>query len=115
MRDFHSVSDFGDFFDLGGDAVSLVTRETPDAMITILYFARLRERLGCHEERLDLPAGVGTITDLLEHLRTRGGLWAEALSEGERIMSAVNQEIAQPRTSIRDGDEVAFFPPVTGG
>ncbi|WP_295400113.1 molybdopterin converting factor subunit 1 [uncultured Thiocystis sp.] len=84
-------------------------------MIKILYFARLRERLGCQEERLDLPAGVGTIADLLAHLRARGGLWAEALGEGERFMSAVNQEIVQPGTSIRDGDEVAFFPPVTGG
>lgn len=84
-------------------------------MIKILYFARLRERLGSHEERLELPAGVGTVADLLAHLRMRGGLWAEALGEGERIMSAVNQEIVQPGTSIRDGDEVAFFPPVTGG
>ncbi|AFL74520.1 molybdopterin converting factor subunit 1 [Thiocystis violascens] len=84
-------------------------------MIKILYFARLRERLGCHEERLELPAGVGTVADLLAHLRARGGLWTEALGEGERLMSAVNQAIAQPRTPLLEGDEVAFFPPVTGG
>ncbi len=84
-------------------------------MINILYFARLRERLGCHEERLELPAGVGTITDLLAYLRARGGIWAEALGEGERLMSAVNQEIAHPQAPIGDGDEVAIFPPVTGG
>lgn len=84
-------------------------------MIKILYFARLRERLGCHEEQLDLPSGVGTIADLLAHLRARGGIWAETLSEGERLMSALNQDIAHRDTPIGDGDEVAIFPPVTGG
>jgi molybdopterin synthase sulfur carrier subunit len=84
-------------------------------MIKILYFARLRERLGRHEEWLELPAGVGTVADLIGHLRTRGGLWAEFLGEGEMLMTAVNQELARPHTPLGDGDEVAIFPPVTGG
>lgn len=84
-------------------------------MITIFYFARLRERLGTHEERLELPADVATVADLLAHLRRRGGLWAEALGTDERLLSAVNQELANPHTQLGEGDEVAIFPPVTGG
>jgi molybdopterin synthase sulfur carrier subunit len=84
-------------------------------MIEILYFARLRERLGLDRERLALPADVGTVADLLAHLRGRGGIWADCLGEGETLMTAVNQELARPHTALGDGDEVAFFPPVTGG
>jgi molybdopterin synthase sulfur carrier subunit len=84
-------------------------------MIEILYFARLRERLGCAGERIELPATVHNPAELLVHLRGRGGAWAEALGEGETVLCAVNQEMARPETPIRDGDEVALFPPVTGG
>lgn len=84
-------------------------------MIDILYFARLRERLGIDRERLALPADVGTVGELLSHLRGRGGVWAECLGEGETVMAAVNQGLARPDTGLREGDEVAFFPPVTGG
>lgn len=84
-------------------------------MIRILYFARLRERLGRAEEHLALPVGVGTVADLLAHLRTREGQWAETLGEGETLMTAVNQGLARPHTPIGDGDEIAIFPPVTGG
>jgi molybdopterin synthase sulfur carrier subunit len=84
-------------------------------MIKILYFARLRERLGLDQERLALPGDVGTVADLLSYLRTRGGIWAESLGEGERLMTAVNQELVRPHTALDDGDEVAIFPPVTGG
>jgi sulfur-carrier protein len=84
-------------------------------MIEILYFARLRERLGLDRERLALPAEVGTVAELLSHLRTRGAIWAECLGEGERVMASVNQALARPHTALGEGDEVAFFPPVTGG
>jgi molybdopterin synthase sulfur carrier subunit len=58
---------------------------------------------------------VGTAADLLSYLRGRGDPWAEALAEGETVLIAVNQAMARPETPIRDRDEVALFPPVTGG
>lgn len=84
-------------------------------MIRILYFAGLRERLGCGGEQLAPPSAVATVADLIEHLRGRGGVWAQTLGPGEPLMIAVNQELARPATLIRDTDEVALFPPVTGG
>jgi sulfur-carrier protein len=84
-------------------------------MIEILYFASLRERLGTARERIAPMAAVATAADLIAYLRARGGVWADALGEGGRVMVAVNQELANPQTPIRDGDEVALFPPVTGG
>lgn len=84
-------------------------------MIEILFFARLRERLGVDREHIVLPAHVTSAGELLRHLRARGGVWAEALAPGETVMIAVNQEMARPETPVRDSDEVALFPPVTGG
>jgi molybdopterin synthase sulfur carrier subunit len=84
-------------------------------MVTILYFARLREALGTGREELSLPAGVGDVAALRRALLTRGGAWTEAFDEGRRVRAAVNQEMASDATAVRDGDEVAFFPPVTGG
>jgi molybdopterin synthase sulfur carrier subunit len=81
----------------------------------VLYFASLREKLGRDSEEFDLPAGVATIAALRAHLRTRGGAWADALAEGRLLRAAVNQDMAQPAAAIKAGDEVAFFPPVTGG
>ncbi|MFY9975646.1 MAG: molybdopterin converting factor subunit 1 [Chromatiaceae bacterium] len=84
-------------------------------MIEILYFARLRERLGRARERIALPTGVATAGDLVAHLRGRGDPWAASLGAGEMVLIAVNQEMARPETPVKDGDEVALFPPVTGG
>jgi molybdopterin synthase sulfur carrier subunit len=84
-------------------------------MIRILYFARLRETLGCDGEQLAPPPGVATVADLIEHLRARGGVWAWALGPEHRLMVAVDQQMARPETQIQGADEVALFPPVTGG
>jgi molybdopterin synthase sulfur carrier subunit len=84
-------------------------------MIKVLYFARLREQLGTADEEIEPPAGLQTVGDVAALLRRRGGVWSEVLAEGETVMAAVNQEMARPETAIRDGDELAFFPPVTGG
>lgn len=85
------------------------------ATIKILYLARLREDIGRNEESLDLPAGVATVGDLCEHLMARGGAWTNALAENRSLCVAVNHDVAQPATAIKHGDEIAFFPPVTGG
>ena len=84
-------------------------------MIKLLYFARLREALGTGHEQLVLPAGVATLGALRAHLSTRGEAWAREMAAGRNLRAAVNQEIADPDTPLKDGDEVAFFPPVTGG
>jgi molybdopterin synthase sulfur carrier subunit len=84
-------------------------------MIHILYFASLREQLDCPGETLDLPAGVTDLAALAAHLATRGGVWAGAFAGGRPLLMARNQEAARPDTPLADGDELAFFPPVTGG
>ncbi len=84
-------------------------------MITLLYFARLREALGTGREELALPAGVTTLGALRSHLAQRGDAWAKEMAGGRNLRAAVNQDVAMADTPIKDGDEVAFFPPVTGG
>jgi len=83
--------------------------------VRVLYFASVREKLGRDAEELELPADVSTIAGLRTHLRARGGAWAEALADNRLLRTAVNQDMAQPAAAIKPGDEVAFFPPVTGG
>jgi sulfur-carrier protein len=83
--------------------------------VKLLYFAWLRARIGHAEEELDLPAGVKDVAGLLEWLRSRGGRYAEALRDLSVIRVAVNQDYVGPGHPLRDGDEVALFPPVTGG
>ena len=83
--------------------------------VKVLYFASVREKLGKDAEELDLPAGVVTVAGLRSHLGSRGGAWADAMAEGKLLRAAVNQDMAQPAAAIKSGDEVAFFPPVTGG
>lgn len=83
--------------------------------IRILYFARLREALGLDREILVLDAAQPTLADLLEALRARGGAWCEELGQGRNFRMAVNQDVAGPETGLHEQDEVAIFPPVTGG
>ncbi|MBI4741490.1 MAG: molybdopterin converting factor subunit 1 [Betaproteobacteria bacterium] len=83
-------------------------------MLKILYFASLRETLGLGAESLDLPPGVADVGGLLNLLIARGGGWAK-LGAVKNLRYAVNQEMARPESPLKAGDEVAFFPPVTGG
>lgn len=83
--------------------------------VKLIFFARLREDLGTTGESLELPADVKTVADLRAHLAARGGAWAQALAAHRAVRVAVNHEVAQPTTPLEAGDEVAFFPPVTGG
>lgn len=84
-------------------------------MVTLLYFAGLREALGCSREQLALPAEASTVGTLLESLRSRDARWSASLAPGKAWRVAVNQRMADLATPVSAGDEVAFFPPVTGG
>lgn len=83
-------------------------------MLTLLYFARLRETLHLEREQIAVPDGVHDIGELTAWLRQRGAEWS-AIDLTGAIRCAVNQEMATAGTPIADGDEVAYFPPVTGG
>jgi molybdopterin synthase sulfur carrier subunit len=83
--------------------------------MTILYFAWLRERTGTAEENLALPAGVTDVAGLIEWLKARGPGYTDAFREMSAVRVAVNQDHVPVTAPLKDGDEVAFFPPVTGG
>ena len=83
--------------------------------VKVLFFASLREQVGVASEEIELPAGVATVAALRSHLVRRGGAWEGAFAERKNVRAAVNQDMAKPAAALRAGDEVAFFPPVTGG
>jgi molybdopterin synthase sulfur carrier subunit len=82
-------------------------------MIRVLYFASLRERLGLADEVIDRQPG--TVAELRAELARRGDHWREAFAGDATVMVAVNQAMADNDQVLADGDEVGFFPPVTGG
>jgi molybdopterin converting factor subunit 1 len=84
-------------------------------LIHILYFAWLRERTGCGEEMFELAEGASTVAALIDRLRARNAGYASAFARPRLVRCAVNQVFAGPDTLVEPGDEVAFFPPVTGG
>ena len=84
-------------------------------MITVLYFARLRESLGKSSEQIKLPADVRDLEGLRALLVALGGAWEQELAPSKPVRAAVNQAMAMGDVPLSDGDEVAFFPPVTGG
>lgn len=81
--------------------------------ITVLYFAWLRDTVGTGSERVE--ADAATVGDLLAALKDRSPRHADAFADVSRLRFAVNQDYATLETPVKDGDEVAFFPPVTGG
>ena len=81
----------------------------------LLYFAWLRQHIGRHEEALDVPAGIGTVSELIDWLCSRGEGYRAAFADSSRVRVAINQVHADGSAVVRQGDEVAFFPPVTGG
>ena len=83
--------------------------------VKVLFFAALREQVGAASENVDLPGETSTVAALRAHLAGRGGAWTSALAEKKLLRFAVNQDMVPPDAPIHTGDEVAFFPPVTGG
>lgn len=81
--------------------------------ISLLYFASLSEKLNCEQEQVELPQTVETIEQLRSWLAQRPGPWAQVLASD--ILSAANQNLCPAQYRLQDGDEIAFFPPVTGG
>ena len=84
-------------------------------MADILYFARLAEALNTKTEKIDLPADCKSVKDLVALLRERGEPFASEFNGETRILVAINQEMSEETTEISNADEIAFFPPVTGG
>jgi sulfur-carrier protein len=83
--------------------------------VRIIYFAWVREKTGKSEEVVDVPAGVRSVADLVEWLRTRGPEYAEAFARPGVVRAALDKSHVQPSASIAGAREIAFFPPVTGG
>ncbi|MBO6902225.1 MAG: molybdopterin converting factor subunit 1 [Rhizobiaceae bacterium] len=81
----------------------------------LVYFAWVRERIGIAEEDVSPPAGVATVRDLLEWLKTRGEEYAEALKYPDAIRVAINQEHVRHDERIAGAREIGLFPPMTGG
>ena len=83
--------------------------------IKILYFARIKEAVNYSTEEIELPSTISTITALKNYLSLRGDNWANLFSGKQVIRAAINHELVDNLATIKAGDEVAFFPPVTGG
>ncbi|HEY7901981.1 MAG TPA: molybdopterin converting factor subunit 1 [Casimicrobiaceae bacterium] len=83
--------------------------------VRIVYLARLREAFARDAEAWPLPGSATDVAALVAALRARGGAWSRELAAGRAVRVAVNQVMATPSTPVRAGDEVALFPPVTGG
>ncbi|MDH0959347.1 molybdopterin converting factor subunit 1 [Pseudomonas chengduensis] len=82
-------------------------------MLEVHYFAGYRERLGLDRERLDWQPQLASVEQLRQSLVARGGAWSALAAQN--LMCARNQELCGVHEPLADGDEVAFFPPVTGG
>ena len=83
-------------------------------MVKVLYFASIREAVGTGGETVALEDGIDTVAALRDQLAARGAPW-DVLSRTRNLRAAVNQTLCGFDAALSDGDEVAFFPPVTGG
>jgi len=83
--------------------------------LNLVYFAWLKQSIGNGAETVDVPADVATVAQLREWLRGKGGGHAEAFGKDAVLRAAVNKQIVGDDHALKDGDEVAFFPPFTGG
>ncbi len=83
--------------------------------VKVLYFASLKDHMLKGEDNVELPVDVKTVAELKNYLSEQDPKLKEALETMPRLRTAVNKEMANNRTPVKDGDEVAIFPPVTGG
>lgn len=83
-------------------------------MLKLRFFASLRDQLECCEDKIPWQPQFTTLAVLVDTLGKRGPQWRASLTDNS-LLIAVNQTMAQPSTTLQDGDEIAFFPPVTGG
>lgn len=83
--------------------------------VKVLYFASLKEHMLRGEDQIDLPPDINTVEKLKNYLSEKDPLLKEAFEKMPRLRCSVNQEMASAGHHVKDGDEVAFFPPVTGG
>jgi molybdopterin synthase sulfur carrier subunit len=83
--------------------------------VHLVYLARLREAFGRADEALTLPGNAVSVAAVLAALRARGGAFAAELASGRTVRVAVNHALVGVDSTVRDGDEVALLPPVTGG
>ncbi len=83
--------------------------------IRLVYLARLREAFGRADEDIAVTVGRPTVATVLALLRDRGGIWAEELAPGRAVRVALNHTVSGGDALLRNGDEVALLPPVTGG
>ena len=86
-----------------------------DAIINVFYFAWIRDHTGAACEQIILPDGAETVGDLMSVLTARSPGHALALKNMTAVRVAVNRKYGDLKTSVTAGDEIAFFPPVTGG
>lgn len=84
-------------------------------MLTIQYFASIREALDRDQEQLELPVSVSTVEQLISHLLQLNPHFESVFNDNAKILIAVNQTVADKNCRLADNDEVAFFPPMTGG
>ncbi|MAU40674.1 MAG: molybdopterin converting factor subunit 1 [Kordiimonas sp.] len=84
-------------------------------MAHLLYFALIREQIGHPEEQMSLPPGVTTVQKLIDHLRSCNDHYARAFADMQKVRVAVNEEYVSLHHPISANDEIAFFPPMTGG
>lgn len=84
-------------------------------MLTIQYFASIREALQRDQEQLELPGSVSTVDQLISHLLQLNPHFESVFNDDSKILVAVNQTVTDRNCQLADNDEVAFFPPMTGG
>ena len=84
-------------------------------MFDVLYFASLREQLSIEKEQIEPAPDLSTIAALKGLLIARGGVWQQAFEGSIPLLVSINQQMATDGSAIKEGDEIAFFPPVTGG